>query len=173
VIFPRKTKAIDEATPPFVEGPCIAMLSLDGAPRLKQPIYARHKGVRWYIHRLSYHLNVVAIPNSPTGGTYRVKEGLCLHRCDNEWCINPDHLYIGTQQQNMDDLAARNPAAIEARIAHGKSFKARWADSDWRKMMEAERSARAARDPNYRAHLRRISENQVRDRNGKFAGNKS
>ena len=30
-----------------------------------------------------------------------------LHTCDNKRCINPDHLYWGTPQQNMDDKVSR------------------------------------------------------------------
>jgi hypothetical protein len=30
-----------------------------------------------------------------------------LHDCDNSLCVNPDHLYLGTQAQNMDDMAKR------------------------------------------------------------------
>jgi len=26
-----------------------------------------------------------------------------LHKCDNSYCINPDHLFIGDQQDNVDD----------------------------------------------------------------------
>lgn len=37
-----------------------------------------------------------------------VPEGLQVnHTCDNPGCVNPDHLYSGTQQDNMDDIRER------------------------------------------------------------------
>lgn len=30
-------------------------------------------------------------------------EFMVLHKCNNKICFNPDHLYIGTHQNNMDD----------------------------------------------------------------------
>ena len=30
-----------------------------------------------------------------------------LHKCDNTLCVNPDHLYIGTQKQNVKDCIDR------------------------------------------------------------------
>jgi hypothetical protein len=29
------------------------------------------------------------------------------HHCDNPWCIRPDHLFLGTDQDNVDDMRAK------------------------------------------------------------------
>ena len=35
------------------------------------------------------------------------KKRLVLHKCDNPKCVNPKHLYIGTQKNNIDDMIKR------------------------------------------------------------------
>ena len=48
-----------------------------------------------------------------------IKGMLVRHTCDNRKCINPEHLVIGTHQDNMDDMKKRNRTAKGE--AHGRA----------------------------------------------------
>ena len=58
--------------------------------------YGRFDGT--VAHRISWMIHNGYIPD----------DKLCLHKCDNPLCVNPNHLYIGTQSDNMYDRTIRN-----------------------------------------------------------------
>jgi hypothetical protein len=35
-----------------------------------------------------------------------------LHRCDNPLCCNPDHLFLGTRRDNIEDMIAKGRKAV-------------------------------------------------------------
>lgn len=53
-------------------------------------------------HRFSYELHNGAIPANKS----------ILHHCDNPRCVNPDHLYAGTQAENTRDMIVRDRAGV-------------------------------------------------------------
>lgn len=69
-------------------------------------IGSRKDGTRKTIttHRLAYMLWKGDIPDG-----YEV-----CHKCDNPCCINPDHLFVGTRQDNVDDRERKHRNIVKS-----------------------------------------------------------
>lgn len=68
-----------------------------------------NEGRIYYAHRVAWLLN-----HGDPGDSY------VLHKCDNRCCVNPEHLFLGTFQDNMDDMINKKRNAFGTRSGHAK-----------------------------------------------------
>ena len=70
-----------------------------GYGMIRDPDYGPHeKGGMRTTHRVSYEIHKGRIPNNK----------IVMHSCDNPKCCNPEHLFLGTHQDNSQDMISKD-----------------------------------------------------------------
>ena len=78
----------------------IGGLTTNGYGQLLPKIWKTGYAHQWACH----HWNKSPLPVEP---------GMCIkHSCDIKQCVNPAHLTYGTLQENIQEMAERNPKAM-------------------------------------------------------------
>jgi len=63
-------------------------------------------GTNWRAHRYAWYITHGSIPNNV----------YVLHKCDNPQCVNPNHLFLGNQSDNMLDASNKRHWVKRKRI---------------------------------------------------------
>lgn len=105
--------------------------------------------VQWKGHRYAW-----------TCANGRIPDGLCvLHKCDNRRCMNPEHLFLGTRNDNNQDKIRKGRQKVGVGERHWKA-RLRYADvKAIRHLYFAERCSQTAIAMFYgvsQAHVSRI-----------------
>ena len=81
----------------------------------------------WLAHRLAWTLWHGPIP----------KGLMVLHRCDTPACVNPEHLFLGTARDNMQDAINKGRWDPRAIVAHTRKPRRRKLTDDQVRMIRA------------------------------------
>lgn len=85
-------------------------------------------------HRFSWEVHFGPIP----------KKRLVCHHCDNKGCVNPEHLFIGTQQDNMQDAYRKGLIQSPGVYSGIDNKRSKLTDADVREIRRLHRDEKAS-----------------------------
>lgn len=95
-----------------------------------------HHGQLAYAHRVAWEIN-----NGPIDAGLEV-----CHRCDNRRCCNPDHLFLGTRTDNMQDAKRKGRTSLPPHEYGERHHKATVSDAEVRECREQYAAGMSARE---------------------------
>lgn len=93
-----KAKLLDRSE--YADDGCLMWLGCCGSHGYGQ-LNFNYQGMT--THRAAYEVFKGPIPTGM----------MVLHKCDNKRCINPEHLFVGTAQDNVDDMIAKGRGDLQ------------------------------------------------------------
>lgn len=103
-------------------------------------------------HRISWELVNGEIPDGMV---------IC-HTCDNTLCVRPDHLFIGTQKDNIHDMIRKGRRARACALRGAKGEAHRWAKLDNVAVMDVVNSALSGESKKSIARRYSVDPNAIR-----------
>ncbi len=75
--------------------------------------------------------HVRAYLQSVNGDLDHIKGKVVMHTCDNRLCVNPAHLVLGTQSENIKDMVAKGRQRLTVRYGEHATHKLKDSDVDY------------------------------------------
>lgn len=114
-IYKRKSKTVLERFEKYVDKSSVCWEWQGKISTFGYGQFSITWGDCWQAHRLAFKLYKGIDPKN-----------LCVcHTCDNRSCVNPKHLWLGTQQENIKDMIKKG-RAIKATSENNGGAKLTW-----------------------------------------------